>query len=464
VDAFFEAVKEWLKGCGHLGGLGILLIDTRAQWLPYWPLILPLLTLALGLLLRNGFFWERVPNLRDTVNQLSDPKQPRFPVIYEDALAQLHAQSRIFRRSLRQADKLLKRLYGPSPFGPIAFDRALSIAALYPICILFGVWLISGTGRLGKTPLLPQLPALWRAGVIVAIFLTLLFVRGMARDLDKSSDDKGVQLIWARSKYDMARRPARSFLQNVVQDIDTLLFPWTVSKLGAEVSRLRKLGWHRSASELWSILHTNARRRPVRTASLQPSRACVENQTDQSCRRMQRARTLLVLTVILAGICVTLLIELGQHTVLVRSLNGLATRFTGALVPITQRDAIDTLTLGGSLAVTFAVVAEGRLAGMLTVPAICGLTVISAFSSTIPRSQQEPYIIAVTITYVIAAVLYRALVNSSSDTLIRNLVRLPLGIGLVSLMPAIALILPRLAPNAAPGSWTISQSPSHGSV
>jgi hypothetical protein len=392
VDTVADNFREFLESGGWGGRLVLLLFDLRELWQAYWPFVVPLVALTVALVLRNGFFWERLPNLRDSVRQLTDPRHPRLPEAYHEALRHLKARSDILHRGLERADSLLGKLYGPDPFGPLTFDRALSIAALYPICILFGSWLLSDAGRLGHAAVLPPL-SIPKKLVVMAF----LIVAGLAAIL-------GSRVL---EKLDRRRKP----------QIETFEGVWTRSGYNAPERR-------------WSEYFTRDFRDLFDRHRL----------AESANRSEPLLRTLIPVLVMIS--LPFLVVWADRGFLRFREL----IIFTSNEYPHDVFWNVTAITLlGGALIFTIVSLVKGQLAGIHTISAFCFMVIIFI----LPDEHHLRYTAVISTVYVVCSVLYSEVINSRSRKLHFVVGRVPLCMGLVAVSPVTAMSLPHLSVMAA---------------
>ena len=438
MDSTADDFQELLRGWGQTGRLLLLLFVHRGVWLSYWPAILPLASLALVLLLRNGFLWEWLPNLRDSVRQLTDPHGPGLSEIHHQALQRLRTRSETLRLVLARADELLRRLYGPTAFGPLAFDRALSIAALYPICILLGVWSFSGTGRLGSALLLPPLAASKRVSVIIVTLIAIpcfWVLMGSYKRLIQSPTFEGV---WTRSGY---KAPEKKLAEFLIQGVDAVLYPCTLQSIREKLGKLRQLGWREFIAGSRRGFRGRAQGRDgKRIASSHNS------QTEEA----HFGKPLLDAMATTVGLILLMfvLFMLDRWSLEVRR-SILVSSDETVLASVTYDNVLNVAALCTCLILSVLGIAEGNLAGMITVPMICTITIISV----LPEERHGRYTAVVVIICAVCGRLYQTLIDARSGKVPFNVSRVFLCMALAAVLPLIAAVLPQLpVMSAAPSN------------
>lgn len=381
MDSIADDLREILLTWGYFGRLLLLALNHRATLLPYWPLIVPLVTLSVVLLLRNGFFWNYLPNLRDSVRHLTDQRNPRLPEIYEEVLQRLQIGSSVLRRGVAKTDDVLRRLYGPTPFGPLTFDRALSIAALYPICSLLGVWLICGTGSLGSTELLSPLPLGTRIELIVATIGVALAATMFFRFSHNRAKVKNrCEGTWTRTGY---RFPDETFFGNLRRDMCLPLRhdthsnnPWTEALILLVVAFL-------------VFLFFMAEREPS---------LITDSFRDFWTRKSPVGGT-----------------------------------------NVTAGSLLNTSIFAAALALTIAYFISGMLAGLIIL-----LGSVLTILAVLPADQHALCTAAVWATFCVCCILYQTLINSRGGRMLVNVSRVTICMLLVALLPLTASALPHI--------------------
>ncbi len=168
------AEKSWLKDV-----LGTAF--TPLTWL--WqeaPYTLPLVLLACLWVLRvTGWHMKVWPTAKLTMDALgkSTDLATCFPSEGSQArLRMLLGGEPSVRRWMQTAESTLARWFGPSLWSPQAAETTMQIAVCYPMIFLVALWVLTGSGTLGTTTLMPQgVPGLRRwmlaLGLSVAVMI-----------------------------------------------------------------------------------------------------------------------------------------------------------------------------------------------------------------------------------------------------------------------------------------------------
>jgi hypothetical protein len=114
--------------------------------------------------------------------------QRRLRFLFESTVRS--SRSRVW---IAAAEKGLARWFGPHVWAPIAFERSLTIAVVYPVVTLLFVWAFSGQGRIGTVDVVAGgAETMMRWIAVASLFFGTALLVWLYRSLVKSTD----WLLW----------------------------------------------------------------------------------------------------------------------------------------------------------------------------------------------------------------------------------------------------------------------------